>query len=109
VRVVGINVVLCNSQKKLNKLATNQTRSICLLLSKSILVMLKRNDNYQVQVYAKHAYLFIRDYKSEDLLFSFVVCNSKPYDVIYFSCIHVQTLIKGVLLRDVINITFMLI
>lgn len=32
-------------------------------------VMLKRNDNYQGQVYAKHACASIRDYEIEDFAF----------------------------------------
>jgi hypothetical protein len=31
--------------------------------------MLKRNDNYQGQVYAKHACASIRDYETEDFAF----------------------------------------
>ena len=41
------------------------------------------------------------------ILFSFVVCNSKPYDVIFL--LHVlmlELLIRGVLFGDVINIIF---
>jgi hypothetical protein len=40
-------------------------------------------------------------------LFSFVVCNRKPYDVIFFYVPMLEVLIRGVLYGDVINIIFM--
>jgi hypothetical protein len=39
-------------------------------------------------------------------LFSFVVCNRKPYDVIFFYVPMLEVLIRGVLYGDVINIIF---
>jgi len=41
-------------------------------------------------------------------LFSFVVCNRKPYDVIFiYHVIMLELLIRGFLFGDVINIIFM--
>ena len=49
-------------------LATNHTKNIYYLLNKWS-VMLKRNDEYQVQVYARPMHATVRDYKTEDFIF----------------------------------------
>jgi hypothetical protein len=50
-----------------------------------------------------------RLHEAKTFLFSFVVCNSQPYDVIlfFFYVFMLELLIGGFLYGDVINIIFM--
>ena len=105
--VYKLNTCISWTAKKLNTLSTNHIRNICYSSTNELVSCLNKMTCIKFKSMPS-MHIHISTTTRPKTLFSFVVCNRKPYDVIlFFHVLMLELLIRGVLFGDVINIIFM--